>query len=250
MEQVPDWADQPGNDYYVRRKARLMRRYDLGMWMARGRLNSLFDEFGVDDWGERGREKVEALIPQLPYIGGADNRFTAYLIQPSMLIPLVRMLRDAGAPTRRVGQMIYQAAATGYHAIPAPIRWLMGRRYFHPETIARWREDAKKTQMRRYRGDWVCQFVEGDGETFQYGLDMIECGLLKFWRSEGLDEYVPYLCLADWALWKSVGVEATRTQTLANGAPRCDYRYVRLGKNGPSGWPPESNMEWTGRYET
>ena len=134
--------------------------------------------------------------------------------------------------------------AGGYNLIPAPVRWWQGRGYLTEKRKARWRETAQQTQLRRYAGDWVCEYVEGDGETFQYGLNMTECGLLKFWRMQGLEEFVPYLCLTDWALWKSLGLEVRRTQTLANGGTCCDYRYIGRNKDVPSGWPPESMPEW------
>jgi hypothetical protein len=55
----------------------------------------------------------ESLIPQFPYIGGAENESTKYLVRPSMLIPLVRILQDEGVPARQVGQIIYEMAAAG-----------------------------------------------------------------------------------------------------------------------------------------
>ncbi len=48
----------------------------------------------------------------------------------------------------------------------------------------------------------------------------------------------------DWSGWRANEVEASRTQTLAHGADCCDFRYLRVGKNGPKGWPPESMPEW------
>ena len=187
-------------------------------------------------------------MPQFPYIGGQENEFTRFLVRPSMLMPIVRIMRDEGVPTRQVGQAVFEIADRGYHLIPAPIRRRQGRSYFTEKRKATWRETARVSQLRRYPGDWVCEFAEGDGETFEYGLTMTECGLLKFWRAQGLEEFVPYLCLTDWALWHALGVEVERTQTLANGGTCCDYRYIRRGRNGPPGWPPESVPEWTGLY--
>jgi hypothetical protein len=237
------------NTAYPRGKTRIMREFDLTLRFQKRALARRLDRAKVDDWLAQTRPMFESLIPHFPYIGGEENEFTKYLIRPSMLIPLARILRDEGVPTRQVGQIIYEMAAEGYNFIPAPLRWWQARGYLAEKRKAQWRETARQTQLRRYPGDWVCEYVEGDGETFEYGLNMTECGLLKFWRAQGLEEFVPYLCLTDWALWRSLGVEVRRTQTLANGGLCCDYRYIGRSKDVPGGWPPESVPEWTAKFE-
>jgi hypothetical protein len=39
---------------------------------------------------------------------------------------------------------------------------------------------AAESQERRYAEDYVFAFVDGDGETFDYGVDYIECATCKF----------------------------------------------------------------------
>jgi hypothetical protein len=65
-----------------------------------------------------------------------------------------------------------------------------------------------------------------------------------------MEEFVPYLCLCDWAYWKAAGLEVKRTETLANGGKKCDYRYIKCNsEETTSGWPPETMPEWTGKFE-
>ncbi len=134
--------------------------------------------------------------------------------------------------------MPYKQEVTGVEFQRIWERWSEGK----------WRAAAKESSLRRFPGDWVIEFVEG-GEDYLFGYDMRECGIHKFWRSKGLEEFVPYLCLTDWAKWKSIGVAVERSQTIANGHEVCDFRYCRAKKACPSGWPPESNPEWTGKFE-
>jgi len=237
-------------NYYVAIKGKMLRRFGMAAGIQREVLTHRFDERTVRRWMAQASEDLEALIPQIPYIGGGENEFTRYLLYPAGILPLARVMRYEGVPLRAIGRTIFDVSAAAYSAIPAPVRWWMGRSYFTEKRKARWCETAARSQERRYAGDWVCEFVEGDGETFVYGLNMAECGLLKFWRAQGLEELVPYLCLTDYALWRAIGVEVRRTQTLANGGSCCDYRYVGRGKDGPSGWPPEPLPEWTGKYES
>jgi hypothetical protein len=242
-------AGSENTAYYLQKKAMIMRGFDLTVSLQKRSLAPRFDGAKIDGWLAQSRAMLESLIPQFPYIGGAENEFTKYLVRPSMLIPLVRILRDEGVPARQVGQIIYEMVAVGYDFIPAPLRWWQARVCFSEKKKAQWRRTARQTQSRRYPGDWVCKYVEGDGETFEYGLDVTECGLLKFWHAQGVKEFVPYLCLTDWALWQSLGIEVKRTQTLANGGDCCDYRYIGRSKDVSGGWPPESKPEWTAQIE-
>ncbi|MCF2138187.1 MAG: L-2-amino-thiazoline-4-carboxylic acid hydrolase [Candidatus Thorarchaeota archaeon] len=59
----------------------------------------------------------------------------------------------------------------------------------------------------------------------------------------GYAKYVPYVCLADYALARSVGFGMIRTQTISNGAPKCDFRF-RKDFITPSGFPPDSLEEF------
>jgi hypothetical protein len=107
----------------------------------------------------------------------------------------------------------------------------------------RWRAQAGESQKRRYPGDWVFTFVEGDGQEFDYGLDFTECGICKYYHAQGADELTPYLCLMDGVVSKSFGLGLVRHKTLAEGADICDFRY-KAGRETflyplRDGWPPK-----------
>jgi hypothetical protein len=42
---------------------------------------------------------------------------------------------------------------------------------------------ARWTQQRRYPGDWMCEVVDGAGQPFDFGMDITECGIVKFLRA-------------------------------------------------------------------
>jgi hypothetical protein len=77
----------------------------------------------------------------------------------------------------------------------------------------------------------------GDGQAFEWGVDYLECGIVKFLRSQGADKSAPHLCLTDYALFGALGIGLPRTQTLANGDGMCDFRF-KWGGDMCSGWLP------------
>jgi len=71
----------------------------------------------------------------------------------------------------------------------------------------------------------VFSYVEGDGNSFDAGVDIAECAILKFYYTQGAEALIPYLCKLDHALGKLPGVVFSRTGTLADGSPVCDCRW-------------------------
>jgi hypothetical protein len=111
--------------------------------------------------------------------------------------------------------------------------------------VSRLKEAAEKTQERRYPGDWVATFVEGDGEQFDYGLDVVECGICKFYRTQNAEELTPYMCLSDYILSDAFARGLVRYKTLAEGDDVCDFRFKK-GRGSfvnplRNGWPPIFN---------
>ena len=79
--------------------------------------------------------------------------------------------------------------------------------------------------------------VAGDKESFDFGIDMAECGIVKFFHDQGADELVPYLCELDYVMAEAVGIGLRRTRTLAWGCDRCDFRLTKNGETSAT-WPP------------
>jgi hypothetical protein len=167
---------QEGQDYYVRMKGNLMKQYDKAAKFQEEVLTRHFDESRVNRWLAQARKNYESFIPQFPYIGGKENEFTRYLMYFSGIMPTVRILRDQGVPLRKIGQVIFEISTEYYNAIHGLVEWYARSTYFGEEKKAHLRAAARKSQLRQYPGDWVFKFMEGDGKTFQYGLDIRNAG--------------------------------------------------------------------------
>ncbi len=102
---------------------------------------------------------------------------------------------------------------------------------------------AETSQKRIYPYDWVLDYVEGDGSSFDWGFNFHECGVQKVFKELGDEKYVPFLCLSDFSEANILGFGFSRTQTLSNGAPMCDHRWVKNFKT-PRAWPPDNLPEF------
>lgn len=96
---------------------------------------------------------------------------------------------------------------------------------------------AAETQKREYAENSVAVHMEGDGVDFDFGIDFLECAIVKFYEAQGAAGFAPYLCLFDFAMWKACGLGLRRTMTIAEGHEKCDFRYGK-GRETTDGWPP------------
>ena len=87
------------------------------------------------------------------------------------------------------------------------------------------REWAEETKKRKYENDWVVDIPVDDKEN--YGIDYLECGVCKLCNDEKCPELAKYLCSLDYMLAELIGLKLTRTMTIANGDPKCDFRYKK-----------------------
>lgn len=207
-------------------------------------LKERYGKRKADMWLNRSGELFRSIYPQIPDIGGKENVMNKNLVLSTFLMPIAVVMKEEGLPTREIGEHIFNLSKRSFEVL---LPLTKGLSYASEVEIEKMKRAAKRSINRDYPGDWVFEFVDG-GDKYLYGYDMVECGIHKFWRDRGLEELVPYLCLTDWAKWELLGVSVERTKTLANGHDVCDFRYCREGKC-PSGWPPESNIEWTGKFE-
>ena len=214
------------DDYYVAQRAKLLRDFDN---FAKHGSKILVSHYGDELAGsilQEARVEYEALIPYIPYVGGKKNVLTTNLIQSAWALALFRVLKLRGKTAEETGKICYEMVEAQLYSHPRFLLTLVGRWYF-----ARHRSSMKKgageSQRRLYPEDWVWSFVQGDGKEFDFGYDMAECAICKFFHAQGADELTPYLCRTDFAVSKALGTGLIRTTTIAEGGEKCDFRYRR-----------------------
>ena len=230
-------TEQPRHQYYLQSREKLLAEHrklaKAGWAFATERYGETF----ADTVFHESLAEFEKLIPELPYIGGKQNPLTGNLISSAGALAVYRVMQRHGKPVEETGELLYRLMEAWIRRYPRFIRYLMGRYYLSRLSQRQSKKRSALSQQRHYPADWVHVHVEGDGQTFEWGVDYLECGIVKFLHSQGADELVPYLCLTDYALLGSLGIELKRTMTLAEGCEKCDFRF-RWGGEISSGWPP------------
>jgi hypothetical protein len=188
------------------------------------------------------RREHEALTPEVPHIGGEDNMFTEWLAYGVYYLAVYRVLASQDQPVEQVGRIIYET----YEVMADRPQWLIdlaGGLKYGQGYVERLKAAAAVSQERHYPEDWVCAFVEGYDDAFDYGLDVTECGICKLYHAQGADELAPYMCLSDYVVSRAFARGLVRHKTIAEGAEVCDFRY-KQGRETfvyplRDGWPPQ-----------
>jgi hypothetical protein len=221
-----------GKHYYIARKADILMQFDSHAEAWRPFLiNRHGDEFTNTVLIET-RQQYEALVPEIPYIGGDENPMTRHLVRSTTSLVRYKVMKARGKTAEEAGKVIYDAVVDSVSQMPAVPGPELSAAYVTEE-----KERARRSQERRYSEDWVWEFMEGDGVVFDYGLDFLECGTQKLYHANGADEFLPFYCYLDFVTYRTVGWGFTRTKTLAEGYKRCNFRFKKGGKT-TKGWPP------------
>ena len=226
------------SDYYTSRSRKLLKQLDQFLTQSRTLLVERYGEVEAATVHRETLDEYEQLIPHLPYIGGRGNLFTGNLIQSAWALALYRVIRHHGGSVEEAGEILHCAVEAKVNRKPAFLRRLKGKFRLSRWAVRMMQNAAWRSQKREYPDDWVFEVVEGDGGAFDVGMDVTECGIVKFLHAQGADELAPYLCNLDYLVYHATGVELRRTMTLSWGCEKCDFRM--LGDGDPmEAWPPK-----------
>jgi hypothetical protein len=221
--------------YYINRKDALLDEFekDVKRW----------NSFLLRQYGEiqsykiilAAREEFRKLIPQIPYIGGDENKYTKNLLDSVRYLALYKAMKGCGFDVGEIGRVIYEGylkkASEAQPFIPPSEQLTPEQKKDQNEKA------AAMSQKRRYPGDYVFTYIVGNGKKFDYGYDFTECASQKLYHAHDADELLPYYCYLDVVAAEVRGFGFTRTMALPEGDSKCNHRFKTGGKTKAS-WPP------------
>ncbi len=236
-------------DYYIKRKPKLMKNFSNHIEIALDILKKKYDEAKIKEMFDQMKAEYEKIIPEIPYIGGTKNSFTSLLIGGMSSLAMFRILETEGYTLRDIGEFYYKFRDL-HNMIRKKNLEKIGKDPNQYPFESAYIDYAKKicdtSKLRNYPDDWVADYVEGDGKTFEWGFNFHEFGFYKVLKRLGAEKYVPFFCLSDFSEANILGFGFSRTQSIGFGAPFCDHRYVKDYKT-PRGWPPDDLLEYDKR---
>jgi hypothetical protein len=236
--------------FYVRKKSKFMTSFDERLTVVNEELHKKFDTKKSEELINQMKAEFEKILPDIPYIGGQKNPTTLVLVKCISDLVIFRILERASFSFREIGEFHYNYVIAD-HKLRKEALEKAGRdptQYpFDPVYMDYQKKLTEETQLKLYPNDWVMDFVEGDGKTFEWGWNIHECGVQKAYIKLGAEKYLPFICLGDYYEAEGLGFGFSRDQTLGFGAPLCTHRFVKNYKT-PCAWPPDDLEEFNSKF--
>ena len=214
---------------YTSRKSKLLRSFDKLLARVQPWVKNWLGEQQAARFMRDSRQEYASLIPRIPFIG---NSFLAlsFFTPVTRYLAVYRALQRQDRTAEDAGRLIYRMGTEEALAVPPLGRRVVEYLWFS----SLFRKTIKKrgimTHQRRYPANFVLNYVEGDGQEFDYGVDYLECANCKFLQAENAFEIAPYVCATDKPISELMGWGLYRTTTIADGSPTCKFRFKKGGK--------------------
>ncbi len=188
--------------------------------------------------------EFDVVLGQMPYVGGAASRMSDFFMRLMGFMAISRVLRRHGVALSVIGEIERETYQAQLLASPEAERLASGRQFMSAENQVLLREQAAisttATHQQAFPQDFVYEFVAPrPGDNFEFGIDYKACGFCKFAARHDDREILPNICGLDFVAYAARGIHLERTQTLAGGADRCNFRFSLLapGSDAPAGSP-------------
>jgi len=213
--------------YYTSRKSKLLKDFDRTAVLLRDHLIQRYGEEFTDTLHQETRREYDKLIGEVPFIRDARARaLNSFLLITAQEIAVYKAMKTHGKGASEAWELCHEAIKERMKTFSKIKRWLL-KRIMHSRYLLRRVRRRVARQERLKFGDFEIRYVLGDGTDYDWGVDYLACGNYNFAKSQGAEEFAPYVCMSDIALSDALEWGLTRTQTLADGCELCDFRFKK-----------------------
>jgi ribosomal protein L37AE/L43A len=211
--------------HYTPRKEKLLRYFDTISSLMRVSLVARYGEEFTNTLQREVRQQYEKLIPKIPYIRGPRARMlNTFLLISAQELAVYRAMAERDKPPSEAWELCHEALRLKLAEFPRWKRRLM-RKFMFSRFVKRIMTRRVRNEQKARFGDFEIEYLIGEGDDFDFGVNYLQCGNYEFVKRHGGEEFAPYVCMSDIALGQAMGWGLRRTQTLADGCSHCDFRF-------------------------
>jgi len=225
--------------YYSARKEKLLKDYYSTSELIKISLVARYGKEFTSTLQRNARQEYEKLIPEIPYIKGSRARLlNSFLLITAQELAAYKAMKNHGKSPGEAWELCHEALCFRLSEIPQWKRWLL-RRFMFSRLVRKIMARRARQQQKVRFGDFEVEYLIGEGDEFDFGVNYLQCGNHTFVKRHGGEELAPYVCMSDIALSEAMGWGLIRTQTLADGCPHCDFRFKKGAATQISSKTPE-----------
>ena len=194
------------------------------MWsIFRGSFKANLDVFGVSDRNSvmyKAKQMYKDIIGKIPTFKKDDILLVNILSAATVAAIYLSLPEKAGV--EQVEE--YYRRSMNHNVVMNMV--LKNTKNFSSGYQKRLAKDAKKSQRAANPYTWRYTYTAGETlDSFDAIFD--KCGICELFKTLGIPEITPALCVYDYEMAKQTNTVFTREYTLASGGPVCDCHYRR-----------------------
>ena len=175
---------------------------------------------------KKAKTNYKEIISRTSYTGGIKNPYTTNILTAAVVVSIYKSEENLIKPSE-MERILYNVFKNSTK-IKKYIRFKY-KKSFTPEWQLKMNNISKKSRIRKYKGDFVSEFIHGPSIN-EYGLNFYECGVCKLFNQEKVMELAPYMCKLDFIIAPYMNAYIKRTQTIVNGDKLCNFWYTNKDK--------------------
>lgn len=213
--------------YYSQCQQKLLKDFDQTSALLEDWLVARYGKEFTSKIQSEVRQEYEKLIPEIPYIQGFRARIlNSFLFITAQELAVYKALKKHGKPASEAWEVCHEALRVKLAKVPQWKRWLL-KRWMFSSLVKKIMRKRARQQEKGCFGDFEIEYLGGDGDQYDFGVNYVQCGHQTFVNKHGGEEFAPYVCMSDIALSETFGWGLLRTQTLADGCAHCDFRFKK-----------------------
>lgn len=225
--------------YYTGRSGKLLKDLDRTSALMKDRLVERYGGEFADALIKNVRIEYGKLIPEIPFIKGPRARvLNSFLLISAQELAVYLAMKGHGRTAGEAWELCHEALRKRLEKVPEWKRSFM-RWWMFSSMVCRMVARRARKNVKHVFGDFEIEYLGPEGVEFDYGVDYLRCGNYNFVKDHGGEEFAPYVCMSDIALSDAMGWGLIRTETLADGCRRCDFRFRRGAATSISSKTPE-----------
>lgn len=222
--------------YYISQKSRILKNFDKQLdtfkkilipKLGAPKANLILIEM---------KEEYKTLLPEIIALKMQRNFLLREIKNISIALALVKVLKRYEYSKREIASFIFDLHKEYYQGAMKKklnfIRFIFNILSNFPfNKLYKIVIKRYETLMQNREGtsNFIFKYIEGDGKTFDYGIDILSCPIYEMWQKHDAIDILPYVCLFDFFKSAMSNTGLVRTMTLSEGKSKCDNRF-RIGK--------------------
>lgn len=184
----------------------------------------------IKDISKETKVQFYNLLPKVPDIGDySKNHFAKYMPFSALILSFYIVMKKKIEP-KEIGRILFNSLLLETRTIPEWYFKMTERNNWREwrDTIKNW---SKVSLQKKYKMDYAYKFLSKKGDLYDFGFDMYESGMIKYFNSYKASDIIPYLGVQDYVVCDVIGIGLSRTKTLNEGDELSDYRFKIGGKS-------------------